>query len=157
MLCDCNFEVCSFPIVSFRPEEGEDNALAWREARGFYVSVVDSEPSINSFRICYGFPTVSAPVDSRRHEDFDSKIPSMWDCSNLLVEPPCGMFRTGPLGLLSHSGLWWHVEDLSFTDRSCEFDVFRVRPDEGHSRACGTAVMEPVLRNIFRVPDLFRN
>src|SRR2546422_9611587 len=118
---------------------------------------MDSEPSINSFRICYGLPTVVAPVNGRRHEHCDSKILSMRDCSSLLVEPPGSKFRTGPLGLISDSGLWWHVEDLSFTDRPCEFDVFRVRPDEGHSGACGTAVIESVLRNIFCVPDLFWN
>src|SRR6267143_1169973 len=59
-------------------------------------SWVGCEPSINGLRVCYGFPTVVAPVNSRGHEHFDSKILSMRDCSNLLVEPPSGKFRTGP-------------------------------------------------------------
>src|SRR6266566_850856 len=118
---------------------------------------MDSESSVNGFGISYGLPTVVAPVNNCRHEHFDSEISSIWDCANLLVEPPCSKFRTGPLSLISDSGLRWHVEDLPFTDRSCEFDIFRVRPHKGHSRPRRAAVVKPMLGDIFRVPDLFWN
>src|SRR5947199_130830 len=96
-------ETC-FALVSFRPEEGEDNALAWREAHGFQVSVVDSEPSVGGFGIPYGFPTVAAPVDGRGGEHLDSEISSMRDCPNLLIKPPSFQFRAGLLSLVSKNG-----------------------------------------------------
>src|SRR3989442_14628988 len=118
---------------------------------------MDSEPSVAGFGIPYSFPTVAAPVDGRGREHLDSEISSRRDCPNLLIKPPSYQFLAGLLSLVSKNGLRRHVEDFSFTDRSCEFDVFRVRPDKGHSRTRGAAVVKPMLRDVFRVPHLFWN
>src|SRR2546430_8104322 len=118
---------------------------------------MDSEPSVNSFGIRHSLPSVHAPVNSCACKHFDSQIFSTWDCANLLVKPPRCEFRASLLCLISNDGLWWHVEDLPFTDRSCEFDVFRVRPHKGHGRTRRAAVVKPMLGDVFRVPDLFWN
>src|SRR5205807_2754568 len=118
---------------------------------------MDSEPSVNGFGIRCSFPAVRAPVNGRGREHFDSQISSSWDCPNLLVKPPRGEFGASLLCLISNDWLWRHVEDFSFADGSCEFDVLGVGPDERHCRTSGTAVVKSMLRNVFRVPDLFWN
>src|SRR5438445_5076449 len=106
---------------------------------------MDSEPSVNGFGIRCSLPTVRAPVNSCACKHFDSQVSSTWDCPNLLVKPPSCEFGASLLCLISNDGLWRHVEDFSFADRSCEFDVFRVRPDERHGRTCGAAVVKSTL------------
>src|SRR5438132_6028046 len=115
---------------------------------------MDSEPSVDGFGIRYRLPTVRAPVNGCACEHFDSQVPSTWDCPNLLVKPPGCEFGAGLFYLISSDWLWRHVEDFSFADGSCEFDVLGVGPDERHCRASWTAVVKSMLRNVFRVPDL---
>src|SRR5438874_13589329 len=111
---------------------------------------MDSEPSVNGFGISCGLPAVRAPVNGCGREHFDSQISSRRDCPNFLVKPPCGEFGASLLYLISSDRLWRHVEDFSFADGSCELDVFRVRPDEGHSGTSGAAVVKSSLGNVFR-------
>src|SRR5439155_1683256 len=118
---------------------------------------MDSEPSVNGFEIRCSLPTVRAPANGCACEHFDSQISSGWDCPNLLVEPPGCEFGASRLYLISSDRLWGHVEDFSFADGSCELDVFRVRPDEGHSGSSGAAVVKSSLGNVFRLPYLFWN
>src|SRR6266581_7320383 len=79
------------------------------------------------------------------------------NCPAFLVEPPSG--ESGHCLACLVPGYWlrWHVEDLSFVDRPDEFDVLRVGPNQRHSRPCGSAVVEASLRDVFCVPDLFRD
>src|SRR5437667_7626152 len=118
---------------------------------------MDSEPRVNGFGICCSLPAVRAPVNGCGREHFDSQISSSWDCPNLLVKLPCCEFGASLLCLISNDWLWRHVEDSSFADGSCEFDVFRVRPDKRHGGTCRAAVVKSMFRNIFCVPDLFWN
>src|SRR5438105_6326528 len=113
---------------------------------------MDSEPGVNGFGICCSLPSVRGPVNGCGCEHFDSQISSSWDCPNLLVKPPRFLFGASLLFLISNDGLWRHVEDFSFADGSCELDVFRVRPYEGHSRTGGATVVKSSLGNVFRVP-----
>src|SRR5207302_11124502 len=93
---------------------------------------MDFEASVNGFGIRCILPAVLAPVNGCGRKHFDSQISSRRDCPNFLVKPPRCEFGASLLCLISSDWLWRHVEDFSFADGSCEFDVFRVRPDEGH-------------------------
>src|SRR5437588_4753943 len=99
-------------------------------------------------------PVIDAPVNPRRGEQNDTEGFVARDAARLIVESPAKDLADVFVHQISLHGLRGLVEDLAIADRTPEFDVFRMAPDQGASRAGGFSAEQFKRWNVGAVPDL---
>src|SRR5688572_1206285 len=101
-------------------------------------------------------PAIDAPMHNRGRERLDPERPARRHGADLVIETPDDKGRCDLVYEVAFDGLRWPVEDLAVAQRSTQFDVLGMCPDERHRGPGRMADGQLPVRNVGAVPHLLR-